>query len=134
MVFKKKTKRSPRRRWFKGKRKRKPKTVPMEMLASGIATLVVPGKENYFAPINHIQSGNFQGVGLNYLAGFTGIDADGGKFNFDLMKTINPFDFSTARYWKMLLWSGLIGKVRKKIVPQSSQLFRKIPFIGRWVS
>lgn len=132
------TRATPRRRrytprWFRRYHRKKPK-IPLETMIAGASTFFIPAREGYYAPVDHLQSGNVKGVLYNYLEGFTGIDMDGGKFDFNLGQTLNPFDFSRARYWKLLLYATLLGIVRKRLVRQSSQLIQKIPLIGRIVS
>lgn len=117
----------------KTKRRRKP-TMPFEVLMAGVGHLFMPASDyGTEAPFTAIQQGRFDRLGIAELAGWTGFDV-GAPQNFDLFRSINPFDMGRAPYWKLLMWSGLISKVRRKIVPQSSTFFKKIPLLGKYIS
>jgi hypothetical protein len=104
----------------------------MEMLLGAAAIPFTPGYPDGLSPIQLAQNGDGQGLMSTLVHGFTGFNIGSGQFN--PMAALNPFEFNTARYTKILLWTGLMGMVRKKLVPKSSHLIRKVPIIGRWVS
>jgi len=124
-------KRSRRRRIGKAFRRHAPKKVPFEMLVAAGSIPFTPARNGWSNPMNALSTGNYEDFGNHMKMGFIGMEPGG---HIDLIKTINPFDLESGRYVKMLIYAGLIGKIRHKIAPQTSQMVSKIPLIGRWVS
>lgn len=85
-------------------------------------------KSGWQSPIADVQQQNWEGLANNLKSGFLGLNPDG---SFDPFNALNPFNFEDARYSKMLLWSGIMSKVRKRFVriPMG-----KIPIVGRYIS
>lgn len=116
--------------------RRKPKTVPIEMLAGSIAIpfLNVGDSPNY-SLVQRLMSGDMMGAANCFVQGFTGYDIINKRFSGNIWETLNPFNLKYAPYTKILLLTGLIGLVRKKLIGRyTTPLFKKIPLIGRWVS
>lgn len=111
--------------------------MPFETLAAMVGTIMTPPADNYGSPMEHLQKGEMQLLLQDYVKGFTGINLPMGgapEFSFNVGSALNPFDFSDARYWKMLFWTGIFGKVRQRLVPKSKAMFQKIPILGRYIS
>lgn len=124
----------PKRRWFSRKhRKRTPKTVPFEVLIAAGTIPFTPATNGSKSILGHIQDQNWDAVGKTLKTGFLGIDYSTDQF--DIFGMINPMDMEHGRFTKTLIIAGLIGMIRKKLSGKyTAPLFRKIPFIGRWVS
>lgn len=135
MAKRKTTKRRRRRYTPKRYRKRRKTTIPMEVLIAAGSHIAMPAFPAYPSntPIKALTEGDFKEFMKQEAMGWTGIDVDN-PAGINIMDTLNPFNFGRAAYWKVLFWAGIASKFRKKLVPQSSKLFQKIPWIGRWVS
>lgn len=134
---------APRRRRPSLRRlfRRRKVTIPFETLVGAASLPFISPSDAWKegAPYNQITTyKSLTGALRGLLAGFTGIciyDDSGKNILYpNWAQVINPLDFSTARYWKILLWTSLFGMLRKRLVRSSSALFKKIPLIGRWVS
>jgi len=113
------------RRHIKGK-------VPLEMLiGAGTIPFTEPNTGWGSFPVKAIQNGDWTGLMDQLKAGFIGMAPSG---QIDVFNLLNPFNLESGRYTKILFWSGIAGKIRKRMVPQSSMLIKKIPLVGRWVS
>lgn len=121
------TKTMARRRYFGRKRRRGRPKIPLEVGITALAIPFIPGYPGWATPISDLQAGKTTETLSALVHGFTGIDPTRGTFN--LMATINPFDFDVARYTKMLIAAALISKVRKRFVKLD-----KVPFLGRYIS
>lgn len=63
-------------------------------------------------------------------AGFLGMSVPGGDIDFG--RLLNPFDFNSGRFTKMLIASAIIGSVRAKFTGRYTRpVFDMIPFIGK---
>jgi len=130
-MAKRKTKKR-RRRTYKPKRKRRQTRIPLEMVMGAVAIPFSSPADNWSGnPVEKIQAGQMNEAMYHLVRGFTGFDIPAGKIN--IMRTLNPLDLGEARYWKLLFYTGLIGSLRARLVKSSSKLFRKVPFIGRWI-
>lgn len=120
-----------RRRYFpKFRRSRKQRKVPFEVLVAGGLIPFTPAQSGWQS--NWLLSGNITEISNQLKSGFLGMDIASG--NIDFFRAINPLDMERGRFWKMLLFAGIIGTVRSKIVGRyTAQLFNKIPLIGRWI-
>jgi hypothetical protein len=105
--------------------------IPFEMLIGAGTIPFTPAADGWNTPLNYASSGDYDGLMSSMKKGFLGMNPDG---RVDFLSTINPFDLGNARYTKTLIYSALIGKIRKRFVPQSSKLVSKIPVVGRWVN
>lgn len=128
-----KRKRKPRRRYIRRyKRKRRRIRIPFEMIMGALAIPFSSPADNWsMSPYEWMKAGRPDEVVNHLVRGFTGYNIPDGKIN--VMRALNPFDLGEARYWKLLLLTGLVGTIRSKVVKSSSKLFQKVPFIGRWV-
>jgi hypothetical protein len=132
--FKKSPRRTSRSKRFRRRlSKAKP---PVEVVAMTIATPFVSPCDNpvWLSPVNYLKDGNYEMAGKSYLLGLTGFNTITGQFEHGVFDAINPFSFNSARYWKMMLYGAVMGKVRKRIVPASSKLIQRVPLIGKYVS
>jgi hypothetical protein len=130
-MAKRKRVRSRARRFYGKFRKRSNTKIPFEMLiGAGTIPFTAPA-DGWNSPLNLAQTGDYEGLMHTLKLGFLGMGVNG-SVNF--MSLLNPFDMNSARYTKTLLYAALIGKARKRFVPQSSKLISKIPLVGRWVN
>lgn len=121
--------RALRRRYpFGRSRTRHKRTIPLEVVVAGVAIPFTPATEGWNTPMAYVQGGDYEGAMNALKQGFLGMQPDG---SMDLMRTLNPFDFNTARYTKMLIAAGLVSKVRKRLVHIPLD---KIPIVGRYIS
>jgi len=111
-------------------RRAKPK-IPLEVAVALGAIPFTPPTQGFSSIFESAQNGDFIGVADALKSGFLGMDGGRGTPNFDLFRALNPFDFGSARYVKMLIAAGIISKVRKSVVKVP---FKKIPFIGKYIS
>lgn len=119
----------PRRRTYRKKRRRPKPKIPLEQLAGLIAIpFTPPGSNRQLNIIKLVQANDWSTLGRYITEGFLGF-SDQRPFN--ALQTINPLDFSTARWWKILFWAGVVSKVRKRLVRVPMD---KIPFLGKFVS
>lgn len=110
MSRRKKRFRSRGRRWRP--RFRRPKTIAIAPLAGLAAGLLLTGPEDWGSPIEYMKSGDFEGTGRVMLNNITGIQAyQGGGYNVDLNKILNPLDFSRAGAIKGMFFGLLAHKV-----------------------
>lgn len=132
------TRRAPRRRyaprWLRRTR-RKPKTIPFETLIGAATIPFIPAASGYETIFNCIKKGDMTGVMDALKTGFLGF-APGRETNtINIAGLLNPVDFEHGRFTKILLYSAIIGMIRKKIAGKyTTPILRKIPFIGRWIS
>lgn len=133
-----KTTKKRRRRKTTPKRytRRRRKTVPIEMFVGAGSIPFVGARTGYGSILNCVQRGDWTGVADNLVCGFTPVyQCRGAVKGIDVFNFINPFNFEQGRFMKILLWSGIAGMLRKKLIGRyTSNLFRRIPIIGRWVS
>jgi len=116
-----------RRRYTRTRARRAKRKIPLETAVALVAvpfTPAWPGGQNL---IQYAQRGNYKMVGEVLTHGFLGLHEGG----FDIMKSLNPFDMNYARFSKMLFWSGIMARIRKKAVKIP---FEKVPIIGRYIS
>jgi hypothetical protein len=109
--------------------------IPLEMVIAGASIPFTPPQDGWRSIVDELSSaGSPQDKGKNiirYLSqGFMGFDPSNPSA-FNAFAAINPFDLSSARYTKMLLYAGLISMVRKRIVHLP---MKKIPILGRYIS
>ena len=132
------TKKPFRRRSFRRKIKRHIKKYrpPIEVGIAGAATVFTPPRTGWGSPMQHIQDNHPELVLQDYAQGLAGITLpmNDQPFEFNILSTLNPFDFESARYTKMMLWSAFGGTIRKKLIKGSSGFIQKIPIIGRMFS
>lgn len=132
MTKKKRSRRSYGRRF---KRRVSKAKIPFEVLIAGGSIPFTPAASGFASIFDAAQSGDMTGVMDNLKVGFLGMDPARNASNFNLMAALNPFDMEHARYSKMLIYSGLLGSIRRKFTGRyTNKLFSKIPLIGRWVS
>ena len=117
-----------KRRYSRRKYRRKKSKIPLETMIALGAIPFTPAANGWGSPFTDIQAGNINGVGNNLKLGFLGIDDQG---RFDIAKLLNPFDMNYGRYTKMLIYSGVISKLRKSLVRIP---FDKVPLIGKYIS
>jgi hypothetical protein len=131
-----KRKQSRSRRYGKRfKRKASKAKIPFEVLIAGGSIPFTPAASGISSIFDSAQNGDFVGVADALKVGFLGMKPARNTSEFDLMAAINPFNFESARYTKMLIYAGLIGSIRRKISGRyTNKLFAKIPLLGRWVS
>jgi hypothetical protein len=124
------TRKAPRRHWYSRKHRRhgKPK-IPLEVAAAGIAIPFTPPRTGWNSLVGCAQAGDWNGFGMDLAMGFIGFDPSTGQI--DLWGAINPLNFESARYTKMLIAGGLIHKVRKMLVKVP---MNKVPIIGNHIS
>lgn len=110
--------------------------IPLEVMIAGGATIVTPATEGWGSPMQHMTDGAMDLVAQDYAKGLANITLpiNGQAFHFDIVGLLNPLDVNSARYTKMLFWSAVASKVRKKLVPQLGQMMKKVPYLGRFVS
>ena len=124
--------RKVRKGYYAGRTKAK---IPFEVLIAGGSIPFTPAASGISSIFDSAQNGDFVGVADALKVGFLGMKPARNTSEFDLMAAINPFNFESARYTKMLIYAGLIGSIRKKLSGRyTNKLFAKIPLIGRWVS
>lgn len=129
----KKSKSRRSKRSFTKRRTTKAK-IGFETLMLGVGHVVVQPADGWAStPLQHLESGNMNELLYTEVKGWTGLDIyPGGTMKFGL-SNINPLDMSNARYWKMIFWGEIFGKIRRKFAPSTSKLFKKIPLVGNWV-
>lgn len=123
-----------KRRWARSRFSKA--RIPLEVVIAGGATIVTPATEGWGSPMQHMQDGAMDLVAQDYAKGLANITLpmNGQAFQFDIVGLLNPFDLNSARYTKMLFWSAIASKVRKKMIPQLGQMMQKVPYLGRFVS
>jgi hypothetical protein len=123
---------SRKRRAYSYVKKRFSKTrLPLETVIAAISIPFVPAGTGWGNIYDTAKTGDFGAVGRTMAKGFLALEPDG---TMDIIGAINPFDQEKARYSKILLYSYLIGLVRKKIAPGLGKGYQKIPLIGKYVS
>lgn len=118
------------RRW-RGRARRRFSTakVPFEVLIAAGTIPFTPARDGWRS--DWVTSGNFQEIAAQLKMGFLGM----GDGQMDIMQTLNPLNMNVARFSKTLIYAALIGMVRRKLTGKyTAPLFKKIPFIGRFVS
>jgi len=105
----------------------KKRRIPLETAVALVAVPFTPAWPGGRNIIQYAQSGNYKMVGEVLTHGFLGLHEGG----FDILKSLNPFDMNYARFSKMLFWSGIMAKIRKKAVFIP---FDKVPLIGKYIS
>ena len=128
-MAKKKAKRRYTRRTKRSRRRKTPR-VPIEVVIAGASIPFTPPKSGWASPWAHIQQGNMEEA-LKHLSTGFGFEPDQ---PLNVVGLINPFDLETARYGKILLWSGVAGMIRHKLSGKyTDALFRKLPLVGRFI-
>jgi len=118
-----------RRRYTKKRIGRRKMKLPMETAVALVAIPFTPSYTGGPSIIESAQRGNYKQVAHDLVNGFLGLNMATGHVN--IMASLNPFDFNYARYSKILFWSGVTSKIRKKAVRIP---FDKVPFIGKYIS
>jgi hypothetical protein len=132
MAKKKRSRRSYGRRFKRHVSKAK---IPFEVLIAGGSIPFTDAASSISSIYDSARIGDFVGVADALKVGFLGMKPARNASEFDLMAALNPFNFESARYTKMLIYAGLLGGIRKKLSGRyTNKLFAKIPVIGRWVS
>jgi hypothetical protein len=141
MTFKKKRRRSSpaKKKWYRrtygGKaRYRHSKAKPsLETLIAAGTIPFTPAASGFATMFDSAKGGDWEGIADSLKCGFLGFDPQRNATNFNLIGMINPFDMDHGRFTKMLVFAEIAGRIRRRFAPRSSDLIRKIPFIGRWV-
>jgi len=107
--------------------------VPLETLIAAGTLPWTAAQTGWGTPFDCATRGDIDGIMLNLKSGFLGMP--NGSSGIDLMAALNPFDMECARYTKILTYATILGMIRRKITGRyTAPLFKKIPFIGRFVS
>ena len=82
--------------------------VPRIALATSV--MLVPPRPGWSNTWDNIKAGNLRLTGQGLISGLSGVQMEGGGqvgTDFDLGKTVNPFDFERAPWPKITMWSRL---------------------------
>jgi len=118
-----------RRYTRRAKYRRKKRKIPLETIVALGAIPFTPSWTGGRSLIEYAQTGDYSRVGETLAHGFLGFAPSTGKF--PIMNVLNPFDMGYARFTKMLIWSGVMSKIRKSVVRIP---FDKVPLIGKYIS
>jgi len=130
------TKKYARRAMRKAKRygRKRDKRFPVSAGIGLGVSILAPPVSGWTTVLDAAKTGQYDKAFQSFVASWTGlrIGGIGGQANteIDVMKTLNPFDFSYAPAWKSMLISAIVAKVVKKF---AGDPISKIPFLGKYV-
>lgn len=131
MANRKKTRRKPSRFRRFGRRvarRAAKQKFPLETVIAGAAIPFTPASDGWNSPFGLAQQGGYDQIMPTLAKGFLNMEPNG---QVNIWGIINPFDFNSARYTKMLIASALVSKVRKKFVHLPLD---RIPMVGKYIS
>jgi len=106
-AYRPRRRRSPFRRLRWRRRPKKIPILPVAGFAGGLIFGAAPGRGSV---LDCIKFGDMESAAKNALYNITDIDTFDG-YKVDWMKTLNPFDFTTATALKGLMWGGITSMV-----------------------
>jgi len=129
-AYRPRRRRSPFRRLRWRRRPKKIPILPVAGFGAGLIFGAAPGRGSVF---DCIKANDMESAAKNAVYNITGIDTFDG-FKADWMKTLNPFDFTTATALKGLIWGsvasmalGALG-INRKFTDATS----KIPILKKF--
>lgn len=129
-AYRPRRRRSPFRRLRWRRRPKKIPILPVAGFGAGLIFGAAPGRGSVY---DCIKFGDMESAARNAIYNITGIDTFDG-YKFDWMKTVNPFDFTTATALKGLMWGSVASMVfgALGINRKFTEATSKIPILKRF--